>query len=127
MSLSVCAECLARLRISSTARKNVSIAPAWTQTTSFHTTPAQYKSTLQKKKVVQPGRSSGSRSRQSQSARLKKNTRERPKIPPIGERRAQRRRIVLSNTNAIPISSMETWSKENMAEEKYIGQMVALD
>ncbi|KAJ9606196.1 hypothetical protein H2200_009157 [Cladophialophora chaetospira] len=129
MSLSICAECLSRLRISSTAIKALPRStPAWTQTSSFHRTATQYKSPLVKKKSVQTGSSGGNtRSRQSQSARLKKKTRDRPKLPPVGERRAQRRRIVLSNTNAIPVSGMETWTKENVAEEKYIGQMMALN
>ncbi|OCT46014.1 putative mitochondrial ribosomal protein DAP3 [Cladophialophora carrionii] len=127
MSLSICSECLSRLRISTTPRRTLPIAAAtWMQTTSFHTTAAQYKSPLLKKKATQQG-SSAPRARQSQSARLKKKSRERPKLPPVGERRAQRRRIVLSNTNAIPVSNMETWSKDNVAEEKHIGQMMALD
>lgn len=128
MSLSICAECLSRMRISPATKALRKATPTWTQTSSFHNTAIQYKSPLVKKKVIQPGSSGGNtRSRQSQSARLKKKGRDRPKLPPVGERRAQRRRIVLSNTNAIPVSGMETWSKDNVAEEKYIGHMMALD
>ena len=128
MSLSICAACLSRLRISTRSSIPGDLTrAAWTQTTSFHTTAAQHQSPLVKKKVVMPGNAdSGSRSRQSQSARLKKKTRERPKLPAVGERRAQRRRIVLSNTNAIPVS-VEMWSKEKLTEEKYVGQMMALE
>ncbi|OQV05476.1 hypothetical protein CLAIMM_10207 [Cladophialophora immunda] len=127
MSLSICTECLSRLRLSSNMPKGLAVtASTWTQTTSFHSSAAQYKSPLLKKKVSQSG-TSAPRARQSQSARLKKKGRERPKLPPIGERRAQRRRIVLSNTNALPVSDMETWSKENVIDEKTVGQMMALD
>ncbi|KIW94454.1 uncharacterized protein Z519_04430 [Cladophialophora bantiana CBS 173.52] len=127
MSLSICTECLSRLRISSTTPKGLAVkASTLTQTTSFHSSAAQYKSPLLKKKVAQSG-TAPPRSRQSQSARLKKKSRERPKLPPVGERRAQRHRIVLSNTNALPVSDIETWSKENMVDEKSVGKMMALD
>ncbi|OAP56003.1 hypothetical protein AYL99_10155 [Fonsecaea erecta] len=127
MSLSICTECLSRLRISPTTPKALAVtASTWTQTTSFHSSAVQFKSPLLKKKVSQSG-TSAPRARQSQSARLKKKSRDRPKLPPVGERRAQRRRIVLSNTNALPVSDMETWSKENMVDEKSLGQMMALD
>ncbi|KIW82910.1 hypothetical protein Z517_02153 [Fonsecaea pedrosoi CBS 271.37] len=127
MSLSICTECLSRLRISSTTPKSLAITAAtWTQSTSFHSSAAQYKSPLLKKKTSQSG-SGPPRARQSQSARLKKKSRDRPKLPPVGERRAQRRRIVLSNTNALPVSDLETWSKENLVDEKFVGHMLALD
>lgn len=128
MSLSICTECLSRLHISPTSVRRLPIpAATWTQTTSFHTTAAQYKSPLLKKKVVAPGSQPQKARRTSQSARLKKKIRERPKLPPVGERKAQRRRIVLSSTNAIPISNMEEWSKENLTDEQYIGQVLALE
>ena len=130
MSLSICTECLSRLRIGihpSTTRTLA--AAAWgQQTTSFHTTAAQYKSPLQKKKTGPPGSYQPQNTlRKTQTARLKKKPRERPKLPAVGERRAQRRRIILSNTNAIPVTELEVWSKDNLAEEKYVGQMMALD
>ena len=65
--------------------------------------------------------------RGSQSARLKKKPRERPKLPPVGERRAQRRRIVLSNTNALAVDGMENWSMENMTDPQLVGQVAGLD
>ncbi|KIX97859.1 uncharacterized protein Z520_06637 [Fonsecaea multimorphosa CBS 102226] len=127
MSLSICTECLLRLKLSSSAPRGLAVtASTWTQTTSFHSSAAQYKSPLLKKKVPQ-AKPTVTRARQSQSARLKKKSRERPKLPPVGERRAQRRRIILSNTNALPVSDVETWSKENMVDEKSVGHMMALD
>ncbi|KAJ9503495.1 hypothetical protein LTR99_002256 [Exophiala xenobiotica] len=65
--------------------------------------------------------------RQSQSAKLKKKQRERPKLPPVGERAAQRRRIVLSNTNALAVDGMENWGTENMTDPGLIGQVAGLD
>lgn len=65
--------------------------------------------------------------RTSNSSKLKKKARERPKLPPVGERRAQRRRIVLSNTNALEVDGLENWSKENMTDPEMTGKMMGLD
>lgn len=65
--------------------------------------------------------------RESNSARIKKKEKERPKPPPVGQRKAERKRIVLSNTNALPITGLETLSKDNMADAGKVGQMLSLD
>jgi small subunit ribosomal protein S29 len=128
MSLSICAECLSRLRIPNHTPVTTTLAAAAAATTfvqrsSFHSSSAQYASPLMKKKgpvLAKP-------SRQSQSAKLKKGSRERPKLPPVGERRAQRRRIVLSNTNALEVPDLQYWSTENMADPETAGKIMALD
>jgi small subunit ribosomal protein S29 len=125
MSVSICAECLSRLRVSTAP--STTRFPTQPRTTSFHTSAALFKSPLLKKKVIAQGSKSGPVLRKSQAARLKKKTRERPKLPPVGERRAQRQRIVLSNTNALSVSSLETWSKDNMTDDSHVGQVMALD
>lgn len=129
MSLSICADCLSRLRISSKTSAPLAMAATTTliQASSFHSSAAQFKSNLVKKSSVMSVKAKGGQSRKSQSARLKKKARVRPKLPPIGERKAQRHRIVLSNVNAIPLSDMETWSKGNMLEDKNVGQVLGLE
>ncbi len=129
MSLSICADCLSRLRISShltTATLNLAAKATIIRSSPFHTSAAQYKSPLQKKKTP-AGKVKEVRSRQSQSARLKKKDRERPQLPPVGERRAQRQRIVLSNTNALTVEGMQNWSKDNMLDGQCVGQVLGLD
>ena len=57
----------------------------------------------------------------------KKKKREVPKRPMVGERRALRRRIVLSNTNALEVHGMRELSVDNMADPSHIGRMLRLD
>lgn len=98
-------------------------AAALSQTSSFHNTAAQYASPLKKKS----GPLVPVRARQSQSAKMKKKVRERPKLQPIGERAALRRRIVLSNTNALEVPGMDNWSSENLVDPELVGKVVGLD
>jgi small subunit ribosomal protein S29 len=66
--------------------------------------------------------------RESTSAKIKKKVRrERPKLPEVGERKALRKRIVLSNTNALEIPGMEDMTPENMTDEGRIGQVLGLE
>ncbi|EXJ96259.1 hypothetical protein A1O1_01385 [Capronia coronata CBS 617.96] len=127
MSLSICADCLSRLRISHNPRSSLAIAAvSLTPVSSFHSASVMAKNnSLVKSK--KGNRAPESKYRSSQSAKMKKKTRDRPKPPPIGERRAQRHRIVLSNTNALEVPSLENWSKENMTAEENTGRMLGLD
>lgn len=121
MSVSICTDCLSRLRIAKTLS---TIAPTTIpHVYSFHSSAVQYKSPLLKKKVVankvvQPRKSTG--------IKMKKKSRQKPNIPAVGERRAARKRIVLSNTNALEVSGMETLSLENMGKAESEGRMLAL-
>ncbi|KIV78307.1 hypothetical protein PV11_10036 [Exophiala sideris] len=125
MSLSICANCLSRLRLCQAIPRRTTLpATLQFQTTSFHTSAAREASPL---KAKSSSRGSGPKHRESQSSRLKKKTRERPKLPPVGERRAQRRRIVLSNTNALEVDGMENWSKENLIDSELTGKMMGLN
>lgn len=45
----------------------------------------------------------------------------------IGERKALRKRIVLSNTNALEVYGINDLSAKNMADETQIGQVLGLD
>ena len=123
MTSSICANCLLRLRVSAKIRLPLPSA-SLTATQSFHTTPT-FQSVVLKKKSgpIQP-----KKFRESTSAKIKKKQRrERPKPPEVGERKALRKRIVLSNTNALEISGMEDMTPENMADESRVGQMLGLE
>ena len=48
------------------------------------------------------------------------------KAPAPGERKAIRKRIVLSNTNAFEVPGIQDWSADNLAAESSLGTIVAL-
>ncbi|EXJ79190.1 hypothetical protein A1O3_08691 [Capronia epimyces CBS 606.96] len=129
MSLSVCADCLSRLRVLNRPKTTYTVpiaATTFPRVSSFHSSSAAAKNNVLVKskkgvKVIPP------KHRGSQSAKMKKKVRERPKPPAIGERRAQRHRIVLSNTNALEVPGMEDWSKENMVDVQNAGHVLGLD
>lgn len=120
MSVSICSSCLARLRIS----PKLFAACDSLRSTSFHTTSSQYASPPKKKGGGNP--SVVFKTRESRSARIKKKARARPNPPAPGEIRTQRKRIVLSNPNALDIPGMEDLSAENMSDATKIGQMLGL-
>lgn len=65
--------------------------------------------------------------RQAKSARMKKKVRvDRPRPPPVGERRALRKRIVLSNPNALEVPGMRDISPETMVDENLRGSVVGI-
>lgn len=65
--------------------------------------------------------------RQAKSAKMKKKkTVERPRPPAVGERKALRKRIVLSNTNALEVQGMQDLSVENMVDWRLRGSVVGL-
>jgi small subunit ribosomal protein S29 len=61
------------------------------------------------------------------SQTYKKKRRVVGKLPPAGERRMLRKRIVLSNTNAYEIKGLQDLSPQNMADEAYVGHMLGLE
>ena len=122
MSGSVCARCLFRqhldLRGSLPKPNFTNLAPR-----PFHSSSAQLN--VVKKKTTQ--RVSAKKYRENTSARLKKNKRERPRPPAVGERKAQRKRIVLSNTNALDIRQMSDLTAANMVDKSKIGEVLGLE
>lgn len=124
MSLSICTSCLARLRIANPSSKAL---PAISQisVSSFHSSASQ-QNVVKKKTVAVPG-ARNNKLRQSKSAKINKKKKERPKPPPIGQRKAERRRIVLSNTNAIPVQQHEKLTTDNVTDTARIGQVLSLD
>lgn len=105
-------------------RRPPSALPAATATaSSFHTSAARYANPLKKKSnSVEPPKY-----RQAKSARMKKKkVVEKPKPPAPGERKALRKRIVLSNTNALEVPGMQDLSVETMVDSRLRGSVVGL-
>jgi len=123
MSLSVCTSCLARLRLTNTAATLTAASRA--PTSSFHSSAAAQN--VVKKKATNVAGARAPKLRESRSARIKKKSKDRPKPPPVGQRRTERRRIVLSNTNALQVQGLETLKVDNMADAAKIGSVLALD
>lgn len=48
------------------------------------------------------------------------------KPPALGERKALRKRIVLSNTNAFEVPGIQDWSAENFANDSTVGTIVGI-
>jgi small subunit ribosomal protein S29 len=121
MVSSICASCLLRLRASSKLKLHVpSTTPLATK--SFHTIAPQFDVVKKKSGPAQP-----KKFRESTSAKTKKKRREKPKLPEVGERKALRKRIVLSNTNALEIPGMQDMTPQNVTDVGHIGQMLGLD
>ncbi|KUL88092.1 hypothetical protein ZTR_04076 [Talaromyces verruculosus] len=67
--------------------------------------------------------------RESKSARMrkpKKTTVDRGRPPLVGERKALRKRIVLSNTNALEVPGMQEFSEETMVDTRIRGSVLGL-
>lgn len=65
--------------------------------------------------------------RQGQTLRRKKKkTVERARPPAVGERKAQRKRIVLSNPNALEVEGMQDLSAETMIDGRLRGSVLGL-
>lgn len=58
--------------------------------------------------------------------RKKKKTVERARPPAVGERKAMRKRIVLSNPNALEVHGMQDLSVENMVDARLRGSVLGL-
>ncbi len=121
MAGSICANCLLHLRASS----KLALSPSSVSvlaTSSFHTTVSQL-DVVKKKK----GAPVVKKFREGTSAKIKKKRVERPRPPAPGERRAQRKRIVLSNTNALEIKDMADLTPENMTDDAMISRFLGLE
>ena len=126
MVSSFCWGCLSRLRPTPPAARAL-LPPTPTAapralTASFHTTTARYAMPAKKK-----GGDSGPKYREAKSAKMKKKKPvDKPRPPPVGERKALRKRIVLSNPNALEVEGMRDLSAENMTDSRVRGSVVGL-
>lgn len=66
--------------------------------------------------------------RESKSARMRKPKKavDRGRPPAVGERKALRKRIVLSNTNALEVQGMREFSEETMLDARVRGSVLGL-
>ncbi|KAL2860679.1 mitochondrial 37S ribosomal protein mS29 [Aspergillus lucknowensis] len=117
----LCWGCLTLLR---QAPRTILPSPtAVSQAAAFHTSAAIYA------RVPAPrGRDSAVGYRRSTSANIKKKRKvsERARPPPVGERKALRKRIVLSNPNALEVEGMPELSEETMVDSRLRGTVVGL-
>ena len=88
----------------------------------FHSTAVQYANPVKKKSTLV-----ANKYRQGQVLKRKKKTKtERARPPAVGERKALRKRIVLSNPNALEIEGMKDLSPETMVDARLRGTVVGL-
>ncbi|KAJ5291864.1 hypothetical protein N7478_001115 [Penicillium angulare] len=123
MASAWCWSCLSRLR--PTPRAILPSPSAGTRITSapFHSTATQYAQPVKKKanSLTQV------KYRQGQTLRRKKKkTVERSRPPAVGERKAMRKRIVLSNPNALEVEGMQDLSAETMIDARLRGSVLGL-
>lgn len=90
----------------------------------FHTSSAQHANPLRKKSNT----GEPSRFREAKSAKLKKKSpvERSTRPPPPGERKALRKRIVLSNPNALEVEGMQDLSPASMVDARLRGTVVGL-
>ncbi|KAL2828787.1 mitochondrial ribosomal death-associated protein 3-domain-containing protein [Aspergillus cavernicola] len=125
MVSSFCWSCLTRLR--QTPRTVLPSPTAVPRGPAFHTSAVRFfPNPMMRKK---PGQElGGPKYRQSKSARMKKKKpvdgKARP--PPVGERKALRKRIVLSNPNALEVEGMQELTEETMVDSRLRGNVLAL-
>lgn len=93
-------------------------------TAAFHTTPPRPANPMLRKSRNLEG---PPKYREAKSARMKKRKPvERSRPPAVGERKALRKRIVLSNTNALEVPGMQDLSEETMIDSRLRGSVVGL-
>ncbi|KAL4968056.1 mitochondrial 37S ribosomal protein mS29 [Aspergillus stella-maris] len=122
MASSFCRGCLTQLR--QTPRAILPSPTSIPRGSLFHTSAALNASPLMKKKNTQ---STGPKFRETSSAKIKKKRpTERARPPAIGERKALRKRIVLSNPNALEVEGMLELTGETMVDSRLRGSVLAL-
>ncbi|KAL5336069.1 mitochondrial ribosomal death-associated protein 3-domain-containing protein [Aspergillus crustosus] len=123
MVSSFCWSCLTRLRQASCT---ILPSPTAPRVATFHSSAVLAKNPLQARRKG-PSMDNGPRYRETQSARLKKKRpAERTRPPAVGERKAFRKRIVLSNPNALEVEGLQELSAENMVDSRLCGSVLAL-
>ena len=124
MSGAICLRCLARPVAGTAEQNSVRIAAA-----AFSTSASLAANPVKKKAAVpvKPGR--GANASFSKQGKLKKggpNAARAGKPPAEGERKALRKRVVLSNTNAIEVMGMGNMTAENIYDAAVEGQVLGL-
>ncbi|THW15356.1 hypothetical protein D6D17_04230 [Aureobasidium pullulans] len=126
MSGSICLRCLARPAVSTLEQSSLRISA---QATAAFSTSAPLEANPVKKKgavVVKPGR--GANASFSKQGKIRKGQAggRTGKPPGEGERKAIRKRVVLSNTNAVEVQGLDNLSATNIHDAAIEGQVMGL-
>ena len=131
MSLQTCWRCLARASSQSCPTRRPPQQPWWTSypapTATFSTSPSL--SILPPKKKAKSPQTEKNVKGVKQATYVKKKVRtpaDRSKRPAIGERKALRKRIVLSNTNALEVQGLKDIDAQSMIDESLRGQVLGI-
>lgn len=129
MSGSICLRCLAR-PAAGTLEQNTLRLAAHQASAAFSTSAALEANSAVKKKgvsVVKPGRGANASFSKAQGKINKGKQGGRTGKPPAeGERKAMRKRVVLSNTNAVEVQGLENLSAANIHDAALEGQVMGL-
>ncbi|KAL3478202.1 mitochondrial ribosomal death-associated protein 3-domain-containing protein [Aspergillus californicus] len=122
MVSSFCWSCLTRLR--QTPRTVLPSPTALPRGPTFHTTAIRNANPMMKKNKSQEVL----KYRQAKSARMtrKKKPTDKARPPPVGERKALRKRIVLSNPNALEVEGLQELTEETMVDSRLRGTVLGL-
>lgn len=135
MALQVCSRCLARASVSSSHSANsVFILPITNRQSPFafkssFSTSSALAVNPPKKTVVQSKRASRPDKGKKQTfvrKSSKRSTTDRGKRPAVGERKALRKRVVLSNTNALDVKGLEDFEERFMTDVGSVGKVVGI-
>ncbi|KAJ5082163.1 hypothetical protein N7532_011206 [Penicillium argentinense] len=123
MASAWCWSCLSRLRPTPRAVLNPPSAIPRLTSAPFHSSAVQYAPPLKKKSNSM----TQLKYRQGQTLRRKKKKHvEKARPPAPGERKALRKRIVLSNPNALEVDGMQELSAETMIDARLRGSVLGL-
>ena len=128
MSLQTCWRCLARASSRSCPTRRPSQQPLWTSypasTATFSTSPSL--SILPPKKKAKPLQTEKYKKQVNFVKKKVRAPSDRSKRPAFGERKALRKRIVLSNTNALEVQGLKDIDAQSMIDESLRGQVLGI-
>ena len=127
MSFPLCPRCLSKILLYNVSplglflSRNVAPIAAFSTTAAFKINPPKKKASVVK--TQNPDRGNKQTFRKT---RKKAESVERSRRPAIGERKALRKRVVLSNTNALEVNGLEDVSTEKLMDERLRGQVLGI-
>lgn len=127
MSTSRCWRCLSRTQSISKVHVSLTDTSVWgVGTASFSTTACLSLPMPARKNPVHPNWKPPEKGKKTGVVLKKKKPVATAKPPAVGERKAMRKRIVLSNTNAVAIPDMQELNGETMLDMRLRGQVLAI-
>jgi small subunit ribosomal protein S29 len=126
MSPSICLRSFSQLSIDAAARPSTASRLLRPQAAFFSTSPARHATATAKRKGgMAAAPKKGVKSLNTKKSK-KANTGDAGKRPAQGERKALRKRVVLSNNNALEVSSLKNLDKQNVLDAKNEGLVMGL-